>query len=615
MLAGALLYGCTQVQPDPTPEPAPEPAPKPEPEPAVSRTLTFVLPDASQEILKDKWVAGDQIVVHGEYAKEQVTVTLSAGDIRSDGKAATLTVDGLHPYKSTERTSTLYASYPASAVSNLPHCFCYSRFNGENTQMLAACNEGDTFNFVNLSGAICFKVSGDFDTYKFSSRKGATLSYETYQVMLTDNVTNLKQYVESPRTFFSAEVNADGERLNVIYLPGGTDLPQGYTLQMFKGEEAVKTMSVKDPVTLSQDQVLDLGDVTALLTDPVDTDKAVALDETGTANCYVVPSAGTYKFAPTRGNTEELIQGIEKVEAVWETWNTLDEVTVGSVVASMGYDANEEVIYFSTPETFRPGNALIAAKDKDGNILWSWHLWMPRTPIVTDSYANMFGTDAMSRNLGALTDTEASASPLVDAESFGMLYQWGRKDPFPGIGIPETGDNKHAALTHPMEERSEEKITIAHSILHPTQYAFNYATSTKEGGYKGLSWCSEDTSNAWDYKASEEDTEGVKGMYDPCPPGYRVPVYNSSLSGWKAGAAWSLNLANFWYKNGDAVFPYAGYRDDCGGTWCHATDRSAVWSATSYDDDSARSFDVRTSYEPKTQYKARGNSVRCVREK
>ena len=104
-------------------------------------------------------------------------------------------------------------------------------------------------------------------------------------------------------------------------------------------------------------------------------------------------------------------------------------------------------------------------------------------------------------------------------------------------------------------------------------------------------------------------------MYDPCPPGYRVPVYNSSLSGWKAGAAWSLNLANFWYKNGDAVFPYAGYRDDCGGTWCHATDRSAVWSATSYDDDSARSFDVRTSYEPKTQYKARGNSVRCVREK
>ena len=104
----ALAASCSQkpVTPEPvTPEVKPE-----------TRTLTFVLPEIVLEegeeapaAMKTAWVAGDQIVVHGEYAKNQVTVTLAAGDISADGKSATVTVDNLYPYKREDCTSTLTA--------------------------------------------------------------------------------------------------------------------------------------------------------------------------------------------------------------------------------------------------------------------------------------------------------------------------------------------------------------------------------------------------------------------------------------------------------------------------------------------------------------------------
>ena len=74
------LFSCHEV--DPTP---PDPV-GPEPE---SRTLTFVLPEytlgeggEAPAAIKTAWQAGDQIVVHGEYAKDQVVVTLAAGEDR-----------------------------------------------------------------------------------------------------------------------------------------------------------------------------------------------------------------------------------------------------------------------------------------------------------------------------------------------------------------------------------------------------------------------------------------------------------------------------------------------------------------------------------------------------
>ena len=109
----ALAVSCGQKD-----EPAPV---KPEPQPE-TRTLTFVLPSIDLEegeeapaALKTAWEAGDQIVVHGEYARDQVTVTLAAGDISADGKTASveLSQDVTDYYADPDG---LYAAWPAQAV-------------------------------------------------------------------------------------------------------------------------------------------------------------------------------------------------------------------------------------------------------------------------------------------------------------------------------------------------------------------------------------------------------------------------------------------------------------------------------------------------------------------
>jgi len=45
---------------------------------------------------------------------------------------------------------------------------------------------------------------------------------------------------------------------------------------------------------------------------------------------------------------------------------------VTSLISKVSVDG--DYLCFSVG-TFNPGNALIAVKDGNGNILWSWHIW------------------------------------------------------------------------------------------------------------------------------------------------------------------------------------------------------------------------------------------------
>lgn len=331
----------------------------------------------------------------------------------------------------------------------------------------------------------------------------------------------------------------------------------------------------------------------------VDWSGATDLSTAGTANCYVVSAAGAYKIHAVKGNTTESVGTVAGVELVWETYNNNSEVTAKSVIAAVGFDA--ENVYFKTPDTLKPGNALVAAKDANGKIIWSWHIWIPKTAITNASYDDLFGSNAMSRNLGALED---AAETGASAESCGLLYQWGRKDPFMGVGEMKANSGTAAKTTGSFSKVGEQQ-TIAASIENPTVFTYNGATAV-DPDWAGKSWSSEDISEAW-------GTAGAKGLYDPCPAGYKVPAFDETKPGWIADD-WTLVLASFYYKKGGAVFPYAGYLDDCGGSLSHGGDRSAVWSATESDADRGKSFDVRSSYSLKSQYKSRGNSVRCVAE-
>lgn len=80
------------------------------------------------------------------------------------------------------------------------------------------------------------------------------------------------------------------------------------------------------------------------------------------------------------------------------------------------------IVHFTSDGT--EGNTVLAAFDAKGEVIWSWHLWMTDQPEL---FAYDEGGELMDRNLGATSALEADG-----AASFGLLYQWGRKDPFYG---------------------------------------------------------------------------------------------------------------------------------------------------------------------------------------
>ena len=103
-------------------------------------------------------------------------------------------------------------------------------------------------------------------------------------------------------------------------------------------------------------------------------DIGTALDNAGSANCYIVSDAGKYSFSAVKGN------GKKPVEVLWETFGTDTAPQPGDLIAEVSYDEAKNAVCFATAAEFSKGNALIGAKDARGKILWSWHIWMTDKP-------------------------------------------------------------------------------------------------------------------------------------------------------------------------------------------------------------------------------------------
>jgi hypothetical protein len=190
----------------------------------------------------------------------------------------------------------------------------------------------------------------------------------------------------------------------------------------------------------------------------------------------------------------------------------------------------------------------------------------------------------MSRNLGALEDASASAG----ADSYGLLYQWGRKDPFP---CESPSDKKSGTMS------------LAESIANPTTFAVNSGT-----------WMSSVDKSVWGDKAT-------KTIYDPCPPGYKVPMREdvtsvfqadalSGVTGWQyaSGHAFAIGDPKVW-------FPYTGYIDVTG-YYVGAGSATKVWNShmDSANDQGYGVFVTEQSSSRSSQKAAQGGTVRCISE-
>ena len=216
-----------------------------------------------------------------------------------------------------------------------------------------------------------------------------------------------------------------------------------------------------------------------------DTKVYTDLSAAGTANCYLVQQAGDYKFKSVIGNTDATVGNVKSVEVLWESFGTDEMPNVGDLIASASY--KNGYIRFSTPETFRDGNAVIAAKNSKGTILWSWHIWCAEEGFNGQVYYNDAGT-MMDRNLGA-----TSATP-GDVGALGLMYQWGRKDPF--LGSSSISSSVLAVSTGTWN------ITSGGSTANTEANPMTFYTSMH---LPNRNWMS------------------IKTAYDPCPAGWRVP--------------------------------------------------------------------------------------------
>ena len=326
-----------------------------------------------------------------------------------------------------------------------------------------------------------------------------------------------------------------GEDPNVTIENGtiiNTDNVTGHMSASLTGLNGLTKYYVKAFVTT--DEGTSYGATVSFITP--NADGIVNLSIGGTANSYMVyPVKGTYTFDMVQGNSSTSVGNVASVEVLWETLNTTESVSVGDVIESVEIEG--ATIKFSIPENAKAGNALIGAKNSAGKILWSWHIWVVDFDAEATGIIYPSGYMFMDRNLGALTNEIYSAPAVYDVKSYGLFYQWGRKDPFVG-----TGDSFCNFATTTMGDKlyvssGSDTDTKAYAISHPTTVISNSSWNRDE--------------NLWGM---------VKTVYDPCPVGWRVPS-QEAWDNMKDSHSYLLDYPRAGYTDGSAQIYYgnSGY--------------------------------------------------------
>ena len=412
--------------------------------------------------------------------------------------------------------------------------------------------------------------------------------------------------------------------------------------------------------------------------------KGEDLDKDGeTANCYLAHKAGTvYKFDATvkgngavtaaynaNGQNAPAIDGTQTLSPVsakvlWETGSK------GSVIAdgSLKVD-NKGYVYFTTAgdkgSDIAEGNALIgvfSGADGSGTLLWSWHVWATRYDPETDNDTYVTWALAASGSGNGSIVTTSSRSYTVmrfnlgaDASSaegtvgrYGLLYQWGRKDPFVGAAALNSTGTSYAATSNATgyewkNRKNSEAVaaatadaSIGYAVQHPTEFLF-YSGSPYD--WLNVSADSDQRDNLWGNPNTAvtrpNASQGSKSIYDPCPPGWRVAPQDTWTAFAKNGTGGSSQQNvypdtfsaghSFYYDANDAssgktaFFPAAGLRSGNSGELANTSSYGYYWSSSpNYGGDGSAgylSFYSGSVYPLNNNNRALGFSVRCVQGK
>lgn len=365
-----------------------------------------------------------------------------------------------------------------------------------------------------------------------------------------------------------------------------------------------------------------------------------------TANCYLVNAPGSYRIPLVYGNaiknslTNEVSFKAREIKYgflrpfvnhlghdivnpyIYNNTGciphscTLIWQDAPNLVTRVHLSSNQRFLEFSVDRaSIRQGNAVVAVKDINDVILWSWHIWVTDYVLGYDlkTITNKEGEQhvIMPINLGwcdgeAYEYPERSVKirikqkaisddyPVAESKEFTITqsrevirtrgnntyYQWGRKDPFIGaIKVPngtpldkvwyDSSGSSHAHWPKSEEYNTQKNIHIINSIKKPKIMNRNISIN---GSY----------TNLWNMHNKEESIQNpsiIKTIYDPCPVGYTVPPGNLftgfSFTGKEALRIEDFNISpeSVWNegwsfycgldRTGDKVFfPAMGYRNN-----------------------------------------------------
>ncbi len=528
------------------------------------------------------WEAGDALsVFDGSGANNKFDIANGAGSPSGifEGTAGDAPYYAIYPYQSTASIdgNTITATFPQNQV------LLEDTFDPQAAIMVAVSNDV-SLSFYNAFAVLKFTLTGSsaLNGIAIRSLGGEKLSGEV-SVDATSTTPALTFGVSADDYLIADAASAialNSTPKDLYVVVPAQDYTAGLEIS-FKTDEGVFIRRTK-AMTIVRNSNTGTG-TTNVIPAAYDLSTKGGSEPQETANSYVIESldillyGNLYRFpanvmgngvwgsfADTEGDAFTLTNvGASDVQLLWqEAINTLTDVVL---------DNN----YIEFKVGTRKGNAVIAATD-GGDIKWSWHIWLPKTPIAEHQYdGTALPTILQDRNLGALS-ADAPSAKRESNDTFGLFYQWGRKDPFPRQTFAGTTayvvsttyntssvipslvtnqDNATASPTFqmmqttspyewskfsPVKDNSLVTASIDDAVKYPMWFfsagantpsltMYNRYNWYKVGDPKCVATASYTIRNAslWDARTTPDDTENTKSAFDPCPRGWKVPYRNA----------------------------------------------------------------------------------------